>query len=43
MVDLVNNVKFGLLMYVVCDMKIDGVEIKKDVFMGLIEDKIVSS
>lgn len=43
MADSVNNVKSGSLTYAVRDTKIDGVEIKKDVFMGLIEDKIVSS
>ncbi|MDN8972004.1 hypothetical protein Q0P32_14560, partial [Staphylococcus aureus] len=31
------------LTYAVRDTKIDGVDIKKDAFMGLIEDKIVSS
>lgn len=43
MADAVNNVKSGSLTYAVRDTKIDGVEIKKDAFMGLIEDKIVSS
>ncbi|CAC6852019.1 Dihydroxyacetone kinase family protein [Staphylococcus aureus] len=43
MADSVNNVKSGSLTYAVRDSKIDGVEIKKDAFMGLIEDKIVSS
>lgn len=43
MADSVNNVKSGSLAYAVRDTKIDGVEIKKDAFMGLIEDKIVSS
>lgn len=43
MADSVNNVKSGSLTYSVRDTKIDGVEIKKDAFMGLIEDKIVSS
>ncbi|HHE7005586.1 TPA: fatty acid kinase catalytic subunit FakA [Staphylococcus aureus] len=43
MSDSVNNVKSGSLTYAVRDTKIDGVEIKKDAFMGLIEDKIVSS
>ncbi|HHW9274892.1 TPA: fatty acid kinase catalytic subunit FakA [Staphylococcus aureus] len=43
MADSVNNVKYGSLTYAVRDTKIDGVEIKKDAFMGLIEDKIVSS
>ncbi|EYR50793.1 fatty acid kinase catalytic subunit FakA [Staphylococcus aureus] len=43
MADSVNNVKSGSLTYAVRDTKIDGVEIKKDAFMGLIEDKIVSS
>ncbi|HCW9730067.1 TPA: fatty acid kinase catalytic subunit FakA [Staphylococcus aureus] len=43
MADSVNNVKSGSLTYAVRDRKIDGVEIKKDAFMGLIEDKIVSS
>ncbi|MCL9697086.1 hypothetical protein AXE88_12005 [Staphylococcus aureus] len=43
MADSVNNVKSGSLTYAVRDTKIDGVEIKKDEFMGLIEDKIVSS
>lgn len=43
MADSVNNVKSGSLTYAVRDTKIDGVEIKKDSFMGLIEDKIVSS
>ncbi|CAA3736786.1 Dihydroxyacetone kinase family protein [Staphylococcus aureus] len=43
MADSVNNVKSGSLTYAVRDTKIEGVEIKKDAFMGLIEDKIVSS
>ncbi|HCG2700776.1 TPA: fatty acid kinase catalytic subunit FakA [Staphylococcus aureus] len=43
MADSVNNVKSGSLTYAVRDTKIYGVEIKKDAFMGLIEDKIVSS
>ncbi|MBX7753409.1 fatty acid kinase catalytic subunit FakA [Staphylococcus aureus] len=43
MADSVNDVKSGSLTYAVRDTKIDGVEIKKDAFMGLIEDKIVSS
>ncbi|CAC6098944.1 Dihydroxyacetone kinase family protein [Staphylococcus aureus] len=43
MADSVNNVKSGSLTYAVRDTKIDGVEIKKDAFMGLIEDKVVSS
>ncbi|HBC4036224.1 TPA: fatty acid kinase catalytic subunit FakA [Staphylococcus aureus] len=43
MADSVNNVKSGSLTYAVRDTKIDCVEIKKDAFMGLIEDKIVSS
>ncbi|HEI5138234.1 TPA: fatty acid kinase catalytic subunit FakA [Staphylococcus aureus] len=43
MADSVNNVKSGSLTYAVRDTKIDGVEIKKDAFMVLIEDKIVSS
>ncbi|HCU8930659.1 TPA: fatty acid kinase catalytic subunit FakA [Staphylococcus aureus] len=43
MADSVNNVKSGSLTYAVRDTKIDGVEIKKDAFMGLIGDKIVSS
>ncbi|HDH6647711.1 TPA: fatty acid kinase catalytic subunit FakA [Staphylococcus aureus] len=43
MADSVNNVKSGSLTYAVRDTKIDGVEIKKDAFMGLIEYKIVSS
>ncbi|HGZ5855103.1 TPA: fatty acid kinase catalytic subunit FakA [Staphylococcus aureus] len=43
MADSVNNAKSGSLTYAVRDTKIDGVEIKKDAFMGLIEDKIVSS
>ncbi|HDE7733787.1 TPA: fatty acid kinase catalytic subunit FakA [Staphylococcus aureus] len=43
MADSVNNVKSGSLTYAVRDTKIDAVEIKKDAFMGLIEDKIVSS
>ncbi|WZX40784.1 fatty acid kinase catalytic subunit FakA [Staphylococcus aureus] len=43
MADSVNNVKSGSLTYAVRDTKIDGVEIKKDAFMALIEDKIVSS
>lgn len=43
MADSANNVKSGSLTYAVRDTKIDGVEIKKDAFMGLIEDKIVSS
>ncbi|HEA0039638.1 TPA: fatty acid kinase catalytic subunit FakA [Staphylococcus aureus] len=43
MADSVNNVKSGSLTYAVRDTKIDGVEIKKDAFIGLIEGKIVSS
>ncbi|HDG5368114.1 TPA: fatty acid kinase catalytic subunit FakA [Staphylococcus aureus] len=43
MADSVNNVKSGSLTYAVRDTEIDGVEIKKDAFMGLTEDKIVSS
>ncbi|WP_423828858.1 fatty acid kinase catalytic subunit FakA [Staphylococcus aureus] len=43
MADSVNNVKSGSLTYAVRDTKIDGVEIKKDAFMSLIENKIVSS
>lgn len=43
MADSVNNVKSGSLTYAVRDTKIDGVEIKKDAFMGLTEDKIASS
>lgn len=43
MADSVKNVKSGSLTYAVRDTKIDGVEIKKDAFMGLTEDKIVSS
>ncbi|OMH91933.1 hypothetical protein A4R31_06245 [Staphylococcus argenteus] len=43
MTEAVNAVKSGSLTYAVRDTKIDGVEIKKDAFMGLIEDKIVSS
>ena len=37
MADSVNNVKSGSLTYAVRDTKIDGVEIKKDAFMGLID------
>ncbi|MBO1199274.1 fatty acid kinase catalytic subunit FakA [Staphylococcus simiae] len=38
-----SSVTSGSLTYAVRDTKIDGVEIKKDAYMGLIEDKIVSS
>ena len=34
-------VSSGAITYAVRDTKIDGIEIKKDEFMGLIEDKIV--
>lgn len=36
-------VSSGAITYAVRDTKIDGIEIKKDEFMGLIEDKIVTS
>ncbi|MDW3924227.1 fatty acid kinase catalytic subunit FakA [Staphylococcus saprophyticus] len=43
MVESLEAVRSGSVTYAVRDTKIDGVEIKKDAFMGLIEDKIVTS
>ncbi|WP_427707791.1 fatty acid kinase catalytic subunit FakA [Staphylococcus parequorum] len=43
MVESLEAVKSGSVTYAVRDTKIDGVEIKKDAFMGLVEDKIVTS
>ncbi|MEJ7151842.1 hypothetical protein WL232_12775, partial [Staphylococcus epidermidis] len=37
------EVQSGSVTYAVRDTKIDGIEIKKDEFMGLAEDKIVTS
>ncbi|SCS96689.1 fatty acid kinase catalytic subunit FakA [Staphylococcus caeli] len=43
MVESLQAVRSGSVTYAVRDTKIDGVEIKKDAFMGLVEDKIVTS
>ncbi|RIL39877.1 hypothetical protein BUY93_15435, partial [Mammaliicoccus fleurettii] len=43
MVESLEAVASGSVTYAVRDTKIDGVEIKKDAFMGLVEDKIVTS
>lgn len=43
MVKSLEAVTSGSVTYAVRDTKIDGVEIKKDAFMGLVEDKIVTS
>ncbi|NWK84337.1 DAK2 domain-containing protein [Staphylococcus sp. GSSP0090] len=43
MVESLEAVCSGSVTYAVRDTKIDGVEIKKDAYMGLIEDKIVTS
>lgn len=43
MVESLEAVTSGSVTYAVRDTKIDGVEIKKDAFMGLVEDKIVTS
>lgn len=43
MVESLGAVTSGSVTYAVRDTKIDGVEIKKDAFMGLVEDKIVTS
>ena len=37
------TVQSGSITFAVRDTKIDGIEIKKDEFMGLAEDKIVTS
>ncbi|MCG7338672.1 fatty acid kinase catalytic subunit FakA [Staphylococcus sp. ACRSN] len=41
--ETIGVVSSGAITYAVRDTKIDGIEIKKDEFMGLIEDKIVTS
>lgn len=43
MLESLSVVKSGAITYAVRDTTIDGVEIKKDAFMGLSEDKIVTS
>ncbi|HLR19520.1 MAG TPA: fatty acid kinase catalytic subunit FakA [Staphylococcus sp.] len=43
MVESLEAVISASVTYAVRDTKIDGVEIKKDAFMGLVEDKIVTS
>ncbi|MCD8837905.1 fatty acid kinase catalytic subunit FakA [Staphylococcus arlettae] len=43
MLESLSVVKSGAITYAVRDTTIDGVEIKKDAFMGLAEDKIVTS
>lgn len=43
MIESLEAVTSGAVTYAVRDTTIDGVEIKKDAFMGLIEDKIVTS
>lgn len=43
MVTALDVVKSGSVTFAVRDTKIDGVEIKKDEFMGLAEDKIITS
>ncbi|PHK50698.1 fatty acid kinase catalytic subunit FakA [Staphylococcus edaphicus] len=43
MVESLEAVRSGAVTYAVRDTKIDGVEIKKDAFMALVEDKIVKS
>ena len=40
---LLSSITSGSVTYAVRDTKVDGVEIKKDAFMGLVEDKIVTS
>lgn len=42
MVNALDVVKSGAVTFAVRDTKIDGVEIKKDEFMGLAEDKIIT-
>ncbi|ARJ51666.1 fatty acid kinase catalytic subunit FakA [Staphylococcus lutrae] len=39
----IKDVKSGAMTYAVRDTKIEGIEIEKDAFIGLIEDKIVAS
>ena len=43
MSDALETVQSGSITFAVRDTKIDGIEIKKDEFMGLAEDKIVTS
>ena len=43
MIESLEAVNSGSVTYAVRDTKIDGVEIKKGAFMGLVEDKIVTS
>ncbi|WP_426457077.1 fatty acid kinase catalytic subunit FakA [Staphylococcus cohnii] len=43
MVESLEVIASGSVTYAVRDTKVDGVEIKKDAFMGLIEDKIITS
>ena len=40
MSDALETVQSGSITFAVRDTKIDGIEIKKDEFMGLAEDKI---
>ncbi|MEJ7540974.1 fatty acid kinase catalytic subunit FakA [Staphylococcus intermedius] len=39
----IDDVQSGAMTYAVRDTKIDGIEIEKDAFMGLVEDKIIAS
>src|SRR5699024_10289106 len=43
MIESLEVVTSGSVTYAVRDTKVDGVEIKKDAFMGLVEDKIITS
>lgn len=43
MIESLEAINSGSVTYAVRDTKIDGVEIKKGAFMGLVEDKIVTS
>ncbi|GGB85085.1 fatty acid kinase catalytic subunit FakA [Staphylococcus nepalensis] len=43
MIESLEIVTSGSVTYAVRDTKVDGVEIKKDAFMGLVEDKIITS
>ena len=43
MIESLEVITSGSVTYAVRDTKVDGVEIKKDAFMGLVEDKIVTS
>src|SRR5699024_9047686 len=43
MIESLDVINSGCVTYSFRDTKVDGVEIKKDAFMGLVEDKIVTS